>query len=62
MLADEKTRLDVLIDSGKPILVMEMAPPDGSDLEAVRSCARRYASGFRDRLGGRRADPAPRDP
>ena len=43
MLADEKTNLDTLIDSGKPILVAEMAPPDGSDLEAVRSCARRYA-------------------
>ena len=43
MLADEKTKLDTLIDSGKPILVTEMAPPDGSDLEAVRSCARRYA-------------------
>jgi len=43
MLADEKTNLDTLIDSGKPILVTEMAPPDGSDLEAVRSCARRYA-------------------
>jgi methylenetetrahydrofolate reductase (NADPH) len=43
MLADEKTNLDTLIDSGKPILVTEMAPPNGSDLEAVRSCARRYA-------------------
>jgi methylenetetrahydrofolate reductase (NADPH) len=43
MLADKKTKLDALIDSGKPILVMEMAPPEGSDLEAVRSCARRYA-------------------
>ncbi len=43
MLADDKTNLDTLIDSGKPILVTEMAPPDGSDLEAVRSCARRYA-------------------
>lgn len=42
-MADEKTRLDVLIASGKPILVMEMAPPDGSDLEAVRSCARHFA-------------------
>ncbi len=43
MLADEKTGLDALIDSGKPILVAEMAPPDASDLEAVRSRARRYA-------------------
>jgi len=43
MLADEKTNLDTLIDSGKPILLTEMAPPVGSDLEAVRSCARRYA-------------------
>ena len=43
MLADEKTNLDILIDSGKPILVIEVAPPDGTDLEAVRSCARRYA-------------------
>jgi methylenetetrahydrofolate reductase (NADPH) len=44
MLEDEKTKLDVLIDSGKPILVMEIAPPNGGDLEAVRSCARRCAS------------------
>ena len=43
MLADEKTRLDALIDSGKPILVAEMAPPQGSDVGAVRSRARRYA-------------------
>ena len=43
MLADEKTKLDGLIDSGKPILLIEMTPPDGSDLEAVRSCARRFA-------------------
>jgi methylenetetrahydrofolate reductase (NADPH) len=43
MLADEKTKLEMLIDSGKPILITEMAPPDGSDLEEVRSCARRYA-------------------
>jgi methylenetetrahydrofolate reductase (NADPH) len=50
MLADEKPNLDALIDSGKPILVTEMAPPDGSDLEAVRSCARRYA-GRVDALG-----------
>jgi len=45
MLADEKTNLGTLIDSGRPILVTEMAPPDGSDLEAVRSCARRHAGG-----------------
>jgi len=44
MLADEKTKLDLLIDSGKPILVAEIAPPDGSDLEVLRSCARRFAA------------------
>jgi methylenetetrahydrofolate reductase (NADPH) len=43
MLADEKSNLDAAIASGRSILVAEMAPPDASDLEVVRSCARRYA-------------------
>jgi methylenetetrahydrofolate reductase (NADPH) len=43
MLADEKSKLDALIDSGRPILLAELAPPDASDLEPVRSRARRFA-------------------
>jgi methylenetetrahydrofolate reductase (NADPH) len=42
-MADEKTNLDKLIDSGESVLVADMTPPGGSDVEAVRSCASRYA-------------------
>jgi methylenetetrahydrofolate reductase (NADPH) len=42
-MAGERTRLHELIDSGESILVAELAPPRGSDVEAVRASARHYA-------------------
>jgi len=40
---DEKTCLDQRIDSGKPILLAEIAPPVTADADAVRAAAKRYA-------------------
>jgi len=42
-MADKKTNLHELIDSSERILLAEMTPPEGSDAEAVRSRAKRYA-------------------
>ncbi len=58
-MADEKTELHDRIDSGKPILVVEFAPPLGADPGPVRDAAKRYAgkvhalgvSDNRDRVG-----------
>ena len=39
----EKTELHARIDSGKPILVVELAPPLGGDPRPVRDAAKRFA-------------------
>ena len=42
-MAEPLTDLGGRIESGKPILTAEIAPPRGGDAEAVRLCAKRYA-------------------
>ena len=41
-MTKDKTKLQELIESGKPILVAEVSPPLDGDPEAVRRTARRY--------------------
>jgi methylenetetrahydrofolate reductase (NADPH) len=42
-MTGEKTGLGKRIDSGKAIVIAEIAPPKGGHAETVRACAKRYA-------------------
>lgn len=42
-MVQEKTELHERVETGKPILVVEFAPPLGGDPEPVREAAKRYA-------------------
>jgi methylenetetrahydrofolate reductase (NADPH) len=42
MMSGQQTHLEKRLESGQPVLIVEVAPPRQGDADAVRACAKRY--------------------